>query len=99
MILYKNVGKQLGSGAFGIVFKGKALDIIDENVTTTVAVKTVNSSCDQSCISALESELKMMIHIGSHLNIVNLLGMCTDVIDKSKYTHLKMCIQILKSVN
>lgn len=27
---------------------------------------------------ALMSELKMLIHIGQHTNIVNLLGACTD---------------------
>jgi len=33
-------------------------------------------------LEALVSELKVMLHLGSHLNVVNLLGACTKRISK-----------------
>jgi hypothetical protein len=39
----------------------------------------VRSYADLSALASLVSELKILIHLGSHLNIVNLLGACTDV--------------------
>lgn len=77
------VGKQLGSGAFGVVYKAEANGIIDNNIITTVAVKMVKPNTDPSCIKALASELKIMIHLGRHLNVVNLLGAYTGNINKS----------------
>ena len=44
---------------------------------TTVAVKMVKPQADISYIKALMAELKIMMHLGRHLNIVNLLGACT----------------------
>ncbi|VVC44268.1 Protein kinase, ATP binding site,Tyrosine-protein kinase, active site,Immunoglobulin [Cinara cedri] len=76
------LGKQLGSGAFGIVFKAEAMGIIDKDTTTTVAVKMVKPNTDPSYIKALASELKIMIHLGRHLNVVNLLGAYTGNINK-----------------
>jgi len=38
-------------------------------------------------VKALISELKILIHIGQHLNIVNLLGACTKDISKGEYTN------------
>ncbi len=40
------------------------------------------SDLDQ--MKALLSELKVLIHIGQHLNIVNLLGACTKDIRKGR---------------
>lgn len=36
-----------------------------------------------SQIRALATELKVMIHIGKHVNILSLLGACTNKISKS----------------
>ena len=44
---------------------------------TVVAVKMVKPQADITYIKALMAELKIMIHLGRHLNIVNLLGACT----------------------
>lgn len=49
----------------------------------TVAVKMVLSQTGN--VDALESlvhELKVLVHLGSHLNIVNLLGACTENISR-----------------
>ncbi|XP_060800546.1 vascular endothelial growth factor receptor 1 isoform X2 [Amyelois transitella] len=76
------LGKQLGAGAFGVVYKAEARGIINAEETTTVAVKTVKKTADNMYIKALASELKIMVHLGKHVNIVNLLGACTKNIGK-----------------
>ena len=49
----------------------------DENVTT-VAVKMVKPTAkSKDAIVALVRELKILIYLGGHLNVVNLLGACT----------------------
>jgi len=65
------------------VFKAEAIGIIDKDTTTTVAVKMVKPNTDPSYIKALAAELKIMIHLGRHLNVVNLLGAYTGNINKS----------------
>lgn len=68
-----------------MVLKAEADGLIDPNTTTTVAVKMVKRNVDALYIRALASELKIMIHLGRHLNVVNLLGACTRDINKSKF--------------
>jgi hypothetical protein len=60
----------------------------DENVTT-VAVKMVKPTAkSKDAIVALVRELKILIYLGEHLNVVNLLGACTktNVIGKNQTT-------------
>nr|NP_001260234.1 PDGF- and VEGF-receptor related, isoform M [Drosophila melanogaster]AGB92770.1 PDGF- and VEGF-receptor related, isoform M [Drosophila melanogaster] len=76
------LGKQLGAGAFGVVLKGEAKGIRREEPTTTVAVKMVKATADNEVVRALVSELKIMVHLGQHLNVVNLLGAVTKNIAK-----------------
>lgn len=79
-----NLGKQIGSGNFGVVFEAKAYDMVDKNTVTTVAVKTIKISANMTCgIEALISELNTMIHVGRHMNVVNLLGACMGDMNKS----------------
>jgi len=79
-------GKQLGAGAFGVVMKAEASGILgDRESVTTVAVKMVKRHADPAHIKALADELKIMVHLGQHLNVVNLLGACTKNIMKSKH--------------
>ena len=75
---------QLGVGCFGRVVKGEAVGIKDSDGKTakTVAVKMVKSQTNVAALEALVSELKILIHLGSHLNVVNLLGACTKKITK-----------------
>ena len=51
---------------------------------TVCAVKMVKSTEDQSCLDALIGELKILGHMGQHVNVVNLLGACTAGFPKSK---------------
>ncbi|XP_050295851.1 vascular endothelial growth factor receptor 1-like [Anthonomus grandis grandis] len=86
-------GKVLGSGAFGIVYRAEAKGIIPGEPTTTVAVKMVQPSVeDPVYLKALVSELKILVHIGKHLNVVNLLGACTkDVVKKELFVIVEFC--------
>ncbi|EFX73293.1 hypothetical protein DAPPUDRAFT_325477 [Daphnia pulex] len=113
----KLVGK-LGEGCFGEVFKAEAVEIIKGESVTTVAVKTVRSQSkfqtkklkETAAMDALISELKILNYLGSHLNVVNLLGACTKdiikgellvIIDYCRYGNLR-CYLIkhrLKFVN
>ncbi|XP_032591789.2 platelet-derived growth factor receptor alpha isoform X2 [Drosophila grimshawi] len=76
------LGKQLGAGAFGVVLKGEAEGIRNDEPVSIVAVKMVKRSADAEVVRALVSELKIMVHLGQHLNVVNLLGAVTKNIDK-----------------
>ncbi|KAL3613032.1 hypothetical protein CASFOL_043129 [Castilleja foliolosa] len=80
--LFVMCSKQLGAGAFGVVYKAEARGIINAEETTTVAVKMVKKTADNMYIKALASELKIMVHLGKHINIVNLLGACTKNVGK-----------------
>ena len=44
----------------------------------TVAVKTVFSKSNAAAAEFFVNELKLLIHLGMHLNILNLLGSCTE---------------------
>ncbi|XP_068207009.1 vascular endothelial growth factor receptor 1-like isoform X2 [Palaemon carinicauda] len=78
------IGKQLGAGAFGRVVKALVMGLEEDKPQTTVAVKMCKSQADQSQVRALALELKIMIHLGQHLNIVNLMGANTVHIGKGE---------------
>ncbi len=70
-------------GCFGRVVKGEAVGIKGSGETVkTVAVKMVRSVTNVAALEALVSELKILIHLGSHMNVVNLLGACTKKISQ-----------------
>ncbi|CAG04213.1 unnamed protein product, partial [Tetraodon nigroviridis] len=72
------LGKELGSGAFGMVVQATAYGINKPGVPQQVAVKMLKEKHQSVEKEALMSELKMLTHIGHHDNIVNLLGACTE---------------------
>ncbi|XP_044310257.1 platelet-derived growth factor receptor beta isoform X1 [Varanus komodoensis] len=71
------LGRTLGSGAFGRVVEAIAHSLSHSQSAMRVAVKMLKSTARSSEKQALMSELKIMSHLGPHLNIVNLLGACT----------------------
>ena len=78
--IYKiDLDNELGSGVFGRLVKAEAkIGLINEKPTLTVAVKMVRSKSNVIAAEYLVNELKLLIHLGLHLNIVNLLGSCTE---------------------
>nr|XP_020455714.1 vascular endothelial growth factor receptor 1 isoform X2 [Monopterus albus] len=71
------LGKPLGRGAFGKVMQACAFGIDNATGCRTVAVKMLKEGATASEHKALMTELKILNHIGHHLNVVNLLGACT----------------------
>ena len=78
------LGKILGQGAFGRVVKADAIGLDDDEASTTVAVKMLKERADVNQKKALMAELKILIHLGRHLNIVNLLAACTSGLAKGE---------------
>ncbi|XP_041807993.1 platelet-derived growth factor receptor beta-like [Chelmon rostratus] len=69
------LGQVLGSGAFGRVVEATASGLLHSQSATKVAIKMVKPS--SGAVQCLMSELKVLVHLGPHLNVVNLLGACT----------------------
>ncbi|XP_078028845.1 platelet-derived growth factor receptor beta-like isoform X2 [Epinephelus lanceolatus] len=69
------LGRVLGSGAFGRVVEATISGLLHSHSTTKAAVKMVKPS--SGAVQSLMSELKVLVHLGPHLNVVNLLGACT----------------------
>uniref|UniRef100_A0AAY4ER61 Vascular endothelial growth factor receptor 3 n=1 Tax=Denticeps clupeoides TaxID=299321 RepID=A0AAY4ER61_9TELE len=89
------LGKVLGHGAFGKVIEASIFNSDKKSSLNTVAVKMLKEGATASEHKALMSELKILIHIGNHLNVVNLLGACTKpngplmvVVEYCKYGNL-----------
>jgi serine/threonine protein kinase len=78
------LGIQLGVGQFGRVVKAQFSDSQKGDDEKTVAVKMVRSRANVSAMEALVSEMKIMSYLGSHLNVVNLIGACTKDISQGK---------------
>lgn len=69
----------LGQGNFGQVLKAEADDISGhEGTTRLVAVKTVKEGASNREKEDLLRELEIMQQLGSHANVVTLLGCCTE---------------------
>ncbi|KAH8363365.1 hypothetical protein KR084_009073 [Drosophila pseudotakahashii] len=68
----------LGEGAFGQVWRCEATNINDIEGITTVAVKTLKESATEVDRKDLLSELEVMKSLEPHINVVRLLGCCTD---------------------
>uniref|UniRef100_A0A8C2J5J4 Vascular endothelial growth factor receptor 3 n=1 Tax=Cyprinus carpio TaxID=7962 RepID=A0A8C2J5J4_CYPCA len=90
-----HLGKVLGHGAFGKVIEASIFGHDKKTCSNTVAVKMLKEGATASEHKALMSELKILIHIGNHLNVVNLLGACTKtngplmvIVEYCKYGNL-----------
>jgi len=68
----------LGEGNFGKVWKAEADEICGYDGTILVAVKTVKENSAQKEVDDLVQEMKIMQEIGSHPNVVTILGVCTE---------------------
>lgn len=68
----------LGEGAFGQVWRCEAQDIDGIEGVSTVAVKTLKDNANESERNDLLSELAVMKTLDPHVNVVRLLGCCTE---------------------
>ena len=73
------IGKKIGGGSFGSVYKGT---LTGKN--TKVAIKQVNDSRDRTQVFALMCEIKVLDKLDKHLNLVNMVGACTSQISNGK---------------
>ncbi|XP_060717273.1 vascular endothelial growth factor receptor 1 isoform X1 [Tachysurus vachellii] len=97
--------KPLGRGAFGKVMQASAFGIANSTGCTTVAVKMLKEGATPSEHKALMTELKILNHIGHHLNVVNLLGACTRpggplmvIVEYCKYGNLSSYLRSKRDV-
>ncbi|XP_066555062.1 vascular endothelial growth factor receptor 1 isoform X2 [Amia ocellicauda] len=97
--------KPLGRGAFGKVMQASAFGINKSSTCRTVAVKMLKEGATGSEHKALMTELKILIHIGQHLNVVNLLGACTKyggplmvIVEFCKYGNLSNYLKSKRDV-
>ncbi|CAH2095151.1 unnamed protein product [Euphydryas editha] len=72
------IGKVLGEGEFGKVVKAECVGILKPGLQSVVAVKMLKEGHTDAEMMALVSEMEMMKMIGKHVNIINLLGCCTQ---------------------
>ncbi|XP_058883994.1 vascular endothelial growth factor receptor 1-like isoform X2 [Acipenser ruthenus] len=99
------LGKSLGRGAFGKVVQAAAFGIKKSSTCRTVAVKMLKEGATASEYKALMTELKILSHIGHHLNVVNLLGACTKyggplmvIVEYCKYGNLSNYLKSKRDV-
>ncbi|CAH2985684.1 unnamed protein product [Chilo suppressalis] len=72
------LGTVLGEGEFGKVVKAQCVGILKPGQSSVVAVKMLKEGHTDAEMMALVSEMEMMKMIGKHVNIINLLGCCTQ---------------------
>lgn len=87
-----SLGVRLGCGAFGEVLQAEATGLIKDERKTTVAVKRTKDSTKDEEVKALISEIKIMIYLGKHQNIVNLLGVVRENI-RNGMLLMELCIK------
>ena len=76
------INEFLGSGNFGMVFKGEAHGLFYQGSKTWVAIKTIEHTIEHNSnykgSNALLSEMTTLACMELHCNVVNLLGACTS---------------------
>ncbi|XP_055305946.1 vascular endothelial growth factor receptor 2-like [Sitodiplosis mosellana] len=78
------LGQRLGKGTFGIVVEAMAKDIVTHEKESKVIVKMINGVHNKELFKIASRELKIMVHLAKHLNLVNLLGAVTKKLSKRK---------------
>ncbi|XP_038071438.1 muscle, skeletal receptor tyrosine-protein kinase-like [Patiria miniata] len=69
--------KELGSGQFGVVYKGFAFGAYNKEEYSPVAVKSLKCNASLAMKEDFLDEIKLIIEIGTHPNILSVLGCCT----------------------
>lgn len=71
-------GPTLGEGEFGRVVMAEAYGLFKPQESQIVAVKMVKEGHTDSDVASLVREMEVMKMIGKHINIINLLGCCSQ---------------------
>ncbi|CAG9809430.1 unnamed protein product [Chironomus riparius] len=72
------LSKNLGEGAFGKVVMAEAHGLMKAGQITVVAVKMLKEGHTDEDVKDLVCEMEVMKMIGTHVNIINLLGCCSQ---------------------
>lgn len=72
------LGSTLGEGAFGRVVMAEANGLMKNANSLIVAVKMVKEGHTDTDMASLVREMEVMKMIGKHINIINLLGCCSQ---------------------
>lgn len=72
------LGATLGEGAFGRVVMAEAIGLGKNSGSCIVAVKMVKEGHTDADMASLVREMEVMKMIGKHINIINLLGCCSQ---------------------
>ena len=81
---------------FHFKLKATAVGIVKGEDVSTVAVKMAKPPVDKAHLTSLMGEIKIMQHLGKHLNVVNLLGAVTVNLNKRNYHILIIDIKTYK---
>lgn len=73
-----SLGSTLGEGAFGRVVMAEANGLMKNANSLIVAVKMVKEGHTDTDMASLVREMEVMKMIGKHINIINLLGCCSQ---------------------
>lgn len=68
----------LGEGAFGQVWRCEATDLDGKEGISITAVKTLKENASEPERNDLLSELQVLKSLEPHINVVRLLGCCTE---------------------
>eukprot|EP00057_Strongylocentrotus_purpuratus_P017484 XP_011671958.1 PREDICTED: fibroblast growth factor receptor-like [Strongylocentrotus purpuratus] len=71
------VGEQLGSGQFGVVYSGRLLGRTDHWKDVPVAVKMVKDHVLDNMKLDLLNEIRLMIELGGHQHVLEVIACCT----------------------
>lgn len=90
-----SLGATLGEGAYGRVVMAEANGLMKNPSSSIVAVKMVKDEHTDVEMASLVREMEVMKMIGKHINIINLLGCCSQdgplyvIVEFAPYGNLK----------
>ncbi|KAJ8048430.1 Inactive tyrosine-protein kinase transmembrane receptor ROR1 [Holothuria leucospilota] len=81
---------ELGRGKFGVVYKATVHNLEGTSEAFEAAVKTSNEMAEQEERKELVEEMKIMVHLGDHPNILPLLASCSV---REPYYLITVCME------
>ena len=77
----------LGTGHFGVIHLAKISRKNTNENDQKVALKMPKDTSNKASTKTLEIELKVLCHLGKHLNVVNLVGAYSSEISTGKFPY------------